>query len=100
MAPRIDRKNLKNKQLKEGEPFIFDVKISGEPCPSVHWTINDRSVNITTHRRIDNVPYNSKFINETPERKDTGTYKITATNKFGTDSVEVEVDVICKFHCC
>lgn len=96
MAPRIDRKNLKNKTLKEGEPFVFDCKITGEPVPSVHWSINDRSVNVTTHRRFENIPYNSKFINEAPERKDTGTYKITATNKWGTDSVEVEVDVICK----
>lgn len=96
MAPRIDRKNLKNISYREGQPILFDVKISGEPVPSVSWTINDKSIMITSHRRIENVPYNSKFFNENPERKDSGVYKITAVNKYGTDSVEVDVEIICK----
>lgn len=96
MAPKIDRRNLRNLNVKEGEPFHFDVKISGEPAPDVTWFIDNKTVISTSQRRVENVPYNSKFFNDKPERKDTGVYKITATNKYGSDTAEVEVNVICK----
>jgi len=40
------------------------------------------------------VPYNSKFFKDKPERKDTGTYVMTAINKWGQDTAEVEVIVV------
>lgn len=49
-----------------------------------------------SHKRVDNVPYNTKFYNDNPERKDTGTYKIVAQNKYGQDQAEIEITVICK----
>ncbi|XP_058812494.1 twitchin isoform X4 [Topomyia yanbarensis] len=93
LAPKIDRRNLKNLSVGIGEPFGFDVKISGEPAPDVDWTINDRMVTVTTTRTIDNVPYNSKFVNTNPDRRDSGKYVIKATNKFGSDQVEITVTV-------
>nr|XP_029716085.1 twitchin isoform X7 [Aedes albopictus] len=93
LPPKIDRRNLKNLSVAIGEPFGFDVKISGEPAPDVDWTINDRMVTTTTTRTIDNVPYNSKFANTNPDRRDSGKYIIKATNKFGTDQVEITVTV-------
>lgn len=97
MPPKIDRRNLKNLSVSIGEPFGFDVKISGEPAPDVDWTINDRMVTVTTTRTIENVPYNSKFANSEPDRRDSGKYVIKATNKFGTDQVEITVTVRCKY---
>ncbi|XP_050099300.1 twitchin isoform X8 [Anopheles aquasalis] len=93
LPPKIDRRNLKNLSVAIGEPFGFDVKIAGEPAPDVDWTINDRMVTVTTTRTIDNVPYNSKFANQNPDRRDSGKYVIKATNKFGTDQVEITVTV-------
>ncbi|XP_049301024.1 twitchin isoform X5 [Anopheles funestus] len=93
LPPKIDRRNLKNLSIAIGEPFGFDVKISGEPAPDVDWTINDRMVTVTTTRTIDNVPYNSKFANQNPDRRDSGKYMIKATNKFGSDQVEITVTV-------
>lgn len=75
----------------------MDVKISGEPPPEVTWLVNGKSLQTTSHRRVDNIPYNSKFYNDNPERKDTGTYKITASNKYGTDVAEIEINIISKF---
>jgi Immunoglobulin I-set domain len=97
VAPKIERRNLINITLREGEPLLFDAKITGEPCPTVTWTINDKSIVITSHRRTENVPYRTKFINDNTERKDTGLYKVSAMNKYGTDTVEIQVDVICKY---
>lgn len=96
VAPKIDRRNLRDITVRENESFHFDVKIIGEPPPDVTWVINNKSIQQTTHRRIQNVPYNSKFFNDKPERKDSGTYKITAVNQHGSDTAEVEVTVICE----
>lgn len=75
---------------------MFDVKISGEPAPEADWTLNNKTIQWTSYRRVDNVPYNSKFFIDKPERKDTGVYKITAVNPYGTDYAEVEVTVVCE----
>ncbi|XP_011700590.1 PREDICTED: twitchin isoform X1 [Wasmannia auropunctata] len=96
LPPKIDRRNLHDITVRENEAFHFDVKIIGEPPPDVTWVINNKSIQQTTHRRIQNVPYNSKFFNDKPERKDSGTYKITAVNQHGSDTAEVEVTVVSK----
>lgn len=96
MAPKIDRRNLRNVTIREGESFLFDVKIIGEPPPDVTWALGGKSIQLSHSRRLENVPYNSKYSNDKAERKDTGTYLITAINKFGQDTAEVEVIVVCK----
>lgn len=87
---------MRNITVKEGEPIYLDVKVSGEPAPDVAWFVNGKSLQPTNHKRVDNIPYNTKFYNDNPERKDTGTYKIVAQNKYGQDQEEIEITVICK----
>ena len=87
---------MRNLTVRAGEPFLLDAKIIGEPPPDVTWALGGKSVPLNHSRRIENVPYNSKFFNDKAERKDSGTYVITATNKWGQDTAEVEVTVICK----
>ncbi|PSN48991.1 hypothetical protein C0J52_03867 [Blattella germanica] len=96
VAPKIDRRTIRNITVREGEPILLDVKITGEPPPDVTWSLNNKSIQETSYRRIENVPYNSKFFHDNPERKDTGTYKIQATNKYGSDTAEVEITVVSK----
>ncbi|CAH1103156.1 unnamed protein product [Psylliodes chrysocephalus] len=96
LAPKIDRRNLRNLTVKEGEPIYIDVKVSGEPAPDVSWYQDGKTLNQTSHKRIDNIPYNSKFFNDKPERKDTGVYKIVAMNKYGQDQEEIEITVVSK----
>lgn len=96
VAPKIDRKNLRTITVREGEPIYLDVKVAGEPAPDVAWQHNGKTIPSAGTKRVDNVPYNSKFFNDSPERKDTGTYKITAVNKYGQDTAEIEINVICK----
>lgn len=83
--------------MHENEPIKFDVRVFGEPAPDVSWSVNGKVVHQTTYRRIENVPNNTKFFNDRPERKDTGTYKISASNQYGSDTAEVEVTVVCEF---
>ena len=61
MAPKIDRRNLRNVTVKEGEPILLDVKVQGEPAPDVTWLKNGRIIKETTRNRIENEPYRSVF---------------------------------------
>lgn len=96
LAPKIDRKNVRNISVKAGEPIFYDIKVIGEPPPTIEWTFNDKTIDQTSTLRIENVPYNTKFFNDNPERKDSGVYKITAHNKYGVDTAEIEIEVITK----
>lgn len=100
VAPKIDRRNLRTFTIRECEPFIIDVKVIGEPIPDVTWCLGGKSVQLSHSRRIDNIPYNSKYSNDKAERKDSGTYVITAINKWGQDVAEIEVTVVCKYKNC
>lgn len=97
MAPKIDRRNIRTYNFKHGEPIFIDIKVSGEPAPEVSWLQNGKSISNTSSKRVENVPYNTKYINGAPERKDTGLYKITANNKYGHDEVEFQINIICKY---
>lgn len=70
------------------------MKVTGEPAPDVVWTQSGKSIQQSSARSIENVPYNTKYINNNPERKDTGLYKIVASNKYGQDQVEFQINVI------
>lgn len=100
MAPKIDRRNLKNIVIKEGEPFMFDVKVQGEPPPEISWNLNNKEIHSNSIKQIDNEPNHTKFYHKNPERKDSGIYKIHAVNKYGSDTAEVEVTVVCKYQHC
>lgn len=96
LPPKIDRKNLRAIKIKVGEPFNYDVNVSGEPAPDVTWKLKDRIVTERATLTITNKPYNTKFDCEKAERKDAGTYHIIATNKWGEDMADVEVKVVGK----
>lgn len=79
--------------------MCLDISIIGEPAPDVVWSQNGKSIQQTSNRHIDNIPYNTKYINANPERKDTGLYKIVATNKYGQDQVEFQINIISMYIC-
>lgn len=96
MAPRIERRNVRDITIKEGEPIFLDINIIGEPAPDVEWRLNDKCLLSADNRKIDNVPYNTKFHLTDTKRKDTGVYKIHAVNRHGQDTAELEITVIGK----
>lgn len=49
-----------------------------------------------TNVEIVNIDYNTKFNMIDAKRKQTGIYKIIATNKHGKDEAEVELVILCK----
>lgn len=96
VAPKIDRRHIHTYNVKAGEPILLDIHITGEPAPDVTWYQSNKSIQTTLSRRIEDIPYKTKYINSSPERKDTGLYKIVASNKFGQDQAEFQINIICK----
>ncbi|XP_066906154.1 immunoglobulin superfamily member 22-like, partial [Halyomorpha halys] len=96
LPPKIDRKNLKNITVREGEPIMFLVKVLGEPPPDIVWYRGNKTISSSGSRQIEVTPNNTKFVIQATERKDTGVYKIHASNRYGADDAEVEINVISK----
>ncbi|KAF0296563.1 Twitchin [Amphibalanus amphitrite] len=96
LAPKIDRRNLRNITVKEGEPILLDVKVQGEPPPEVTWLKNGRPIKETTRNKIENEPYRTKYTNDRPKRSDTDTYTIKAVNEHGEDEASIQIVVISK----
>ncbi|KAG5886907.1 hypothetical protein JTB14_004195 [Gonioctena quinquepunctata] len=61
LAPKVDRRNLFDLTVREGEPIYIDVKVSGEPAPDMTWYQDVETITGTAHKRIDDIPYNSKL---------------------------------------
>lgn len=95
-SPKIDRKNIRTYNFKAGELIFLDINVTGEPAPEISWSQNGKIVYPTSDSRIENIPYNTKYINSNPLRKDTGLYKIVAHNLYGQDQVEFEINIISK----
>lgn len=70
----------------------YDVKVRGEPAPTVTWHQNKKDV--LPECKVENVPYNTKMDIENAQRKHTGLYIIKAVNEHGQDEAEVEVTIL------
>lgn len=96
LPPRIDRKNLRDITVSEGEMLKFDANIIGEPAPEVTWKKEEKEIDSTRDRSlmITNVPYNTKLIIKSCKRSDAGQYTVLAKNEHGKDQVIVNLTVI------
>lgn len=99
LKPRIDRTNLKPIVVRAGKTIKYDIDVRGEPPPDCVWVqvdIKSVSKELKTEDNIEivNVEYNTKITVTNSLRKNTGMYKIIATNKHGKDEAEVEVTVL------
>lgn len=44
VAPKIDRKNLGKKEVRQGKFLKFEADIEGEPAPTVTWSLNEQTI--------------------------------------------------------
>lgn len=93
LAPKIDRRNLRDVKLSAGSPLKYDVNIIGEPPPTVEWRFCNIPIQSNNKINIENVDYNSKLAIRPTKRADSGEYTIIAKNASGTDSVTVTVTI-------
>lgn len=93
LAPKIDRRNLRDVKLSAGATLKYDVNISGEPPPHVDWRFCNIPLNAGKAVSIENVDYNTKLVIRPTCRADSGEYTVTAKNASGTDTVTVKVTI-------
>lgn len=94
MAPKIDRSTLNPVKVRAGQMVTFDVKVMGEPPPTVTWTnANRHEMKHGGRIKLDNTDYRTKLQMRACERGDSGIYKIHAVNESGEDEATVEVNV-------
>lgn len=99
LAPRIDRKNLQKKIIRSGQMLRMDADVKGEPAPKVTWTLKEETLktgSLDNRLKIENEDYKTTFIFQKVKRADRGTYTVTARNDSGVDTVDVELEVLCK----
>jgi len=93
VAPKIDRRNLRDVTLSAGASLKYDVNVIGEPPPTIDWRFGACPLRSGKNVSVDNVDYNTKLVIRPVKREDSGEYTITAKNSSGTDSVTVNVTV-------
>jgi hypothetical protein len=93
VAPRIDRKNLRDITLSAGSTLKFDADVTGEPPPVIVWTVDGHTLKDSKSVTLDNAEYHTKLIVRPVHREDSGEYTVTATNSSGKDSVTIRVIV-------
>lgn len=96
LKPHIDRKNLQKKIMRSGQMLHMDAAVKAEPPAKIVWTYNGAEIKSSDQIKIDNEDYKTTFIMPKVKRADRGTYIVTAKNDSGSDTVEVELEVLCK----
>lgn len=93
MAPKIDRRTLRDITLSAGSTLKFDVNVIGEPHPTMNWRCGSMPLTPSRTVNIDNSEYTSKLTVRPVKRDDSGDYVIIATNSCGKDQASVKVTV-------
>lgn len=91
LAPKIDRRNLRNITLSSGTALKLDANITGEPAPKVEWKLSNYHLQSGKNVTIETPDYYTKLVIRPTQRSDSGEYLVTATNTSGKDSVLVNV---------
>lgn len=96
LAPKIDKTVLHEIRIKAGQPFNFEVPVSGEEPPKKVWTLEGEPVTVDKEHVVTNEEYKTTLDVKFADRKDSGVYTLTATNSSGTDTATVKVIVLDK----
>jgi len=101
LKPKIDRAGLKNLTLQVGKTHKFEVKVAGEPAPELKWIFlgkddQEKELKSDDHHKINNKDYFTEFSLTDAVRKQSGKYKLFASNINGTDEEIITINVIGK----
>uniref|UniRef100_A0AC34RIM6 Twitchin n=1 Tax=Panagrolaimus sp. JU765 TaxID=591449 RepID=A0AC34RIM6_9BILA len=94
LAPKINIGTLSDIRVRAGQPINLNVEFEGEPPPTVQWKINNQAFTGTDHAELIPKDYSSEINIISSVRKDTGTYQITVSNEYGSDSGTCTVVVL------
>lgn len=93
LAPKIDRRNLRDVTISAGTALKLDAVITGEPAPKVEWKFSNYLLQSGKNTTIETPDYYTKLVIRPTQRGDSGEYLVTATNSSGKDSVLINVNI-------
>lgn len=96
VKPRIDKEGMKNITIKAGRNQKWDVDVSGEPAPTLTWTLKNETVTDNEKVKIENIDYHTTLTITNAIRKHTGVYTLIAENASGKDEATLEFTVLSK----
>ena len=74
--------------VKQGERTIITCNVTGDPKPNITWTKESQSGNV--------ISSNLTLVIDSARISDGGTYNVNANNGRSA-SVQVELDILCKY---
>ncbi|XP_056143081.1 leucine-rich repeat and immunoglobulin-like domain-containing nogo receptor-interacting protein 4b [Lampris incognitus] len=88
---RIADRRPQEARVEEGTTVLFSCKADGDPAPSITWVSSQKSL-ISSTGRIRVLP-NGTLEVRFAQVQDSGSYKCTASNAAGNDSITVSLQV-------
>jgi len=95
-APKIDRKAMEERSVKVNQQLDLSVPVKGEPAPDFCWQINGTDVVTSDTVKVSSGGNIAKLLLIPAKRSHVGKYTLKATNKWGEDSCDIEVQVFGK----
>lgn len=85
-------------EIPVGQSVDVEVSFTGEPRPTLEWTLNGTSVIPSRHVRIEESSREMKTVFTIPktEETDSGTYTVSATNEAGSITEEFTLKILSK----
>ena len=95
-APRIDRKAMEEKSVKVNQQLDLSVTVDGEPAPECTWQKNGSDLTSADNVKVSSGNNVAKLLFIPAKRGHSGKYTLTAKNKWGEDSCDIEIQVFGK----
>lgn len=94
-APKITSDlSIRDMTVIAGHEFKISVPFTSNPKPKVSWSINGIDVITDDRIKFETDNNETRFVNKSAKRSETGTYTIQLTNTEGTDSASCRVLVV------
>jgi len=94
--PKICRKSLVDKVIKVNQQLDLCIPVEGEPAPECVWKFNDAEIKTGDNVKVSYGTNVAKLLLIPAKRSNVGKYSLSAKNKHGEDSVEVDVQIFGK----
>lgn len=94
--PKICRKSMEERIIKTNQQLDLSIPVEGEPAPDCKWTFNGTELKSGDNVKVSSGINMAKMLLIPARRANEGKYTLTATNKWGEDTVDCQVSVFGK----
>ena len=95
MAPRINvpPRFRDTAFFEKGENAVVKIPFIGNPRPRITWTKEGETIESGSHYKVDTQSRHAILTIRDASQMDTGSYRLTAENELGSDSVIIKIEI-------